>query len=128
MWTKSDNSSSLRFSKRDRTDLLRDGWNEFNADDFGTYRIQDVRNDVNLVFSIIRQDNDIAIRIEGDSVSIGENTNSLSLLIYMVPKRDQSTFLFNCPYSSYSGIVYIFNLCLLACECRLHHAEYFEYA
>ena len=115
MWTRSDNSSSLRFSKRDRADLLRNGWNEFNADDFGTYRIQDVRNDVNLVFSIIRQDNDIAIRIEGDSVSIGENTNSISLLIYMVPKSEQSSFHFNCPYSSYSGIVSFSKIYSIAC-------------
>lgn len=105
MWTRSDNISSLRFSKRDREELLRDGWNEFNADDYGTYRIQDVRNDVNLVFSIVRQDNDISIRIEGDSVSIGENTNSLSFLVYVYPKTENSVFQIDCPVSSFSGIV-----------------------
>lgn len=105
MWAQCDSIASLRFSKRDREDLLRDGWNEFNADDYGTYRIQDIRNDVNLVFSIVRQDADISIRIEGDRLSIGESHTSLSIIVFIHPKSNQSSFQIDCPVSIHSGIV-----------------------
>ena len=107
MWSKSDNISSLRFSKMDRDNLIREGWTEFNADNYGSYRIQDVRNDVNLIFSVIREDNDLSFRIEGDSVSMGENNQSLTLLFYMYPKAANSSFKIDCPSSAYSGIVFI---------------------
>lgn len=107
MWARCDSVSSLRFSKRDREELLHEGWNDFNADDYGVYRIQDLRNDVNLVFSIVRQDNDLSIRIEGDDLSIGENNNVISLIMYALPKTNSSSFHVDCPYSTHSGIVLI---------------------
>ena len=76
MWTKSDSIDSTRFSKKDREDLLHEGWNELNLDNYGVYHIQDNRNDVDLAFSVVRQDNDLSIRVEGDNMSVEGNSNS----------------------------------------------------
>ena len=105
MWTKSDSIDSLRFSKKDREDLLREGWNELNVDNYGVYHIQDNRNDVDLAFSLVRQDNDLSIRVEGDNMSVDGNINTLSLLMYILPKHNQTTIQIDCPIQSYSGIV-----------------------
>ena len=105
MWTKSDSIDSTRFSKKDREDLLHEGWNELNLDNYGVYHIQDNRNDVDLAFSLVRQDNDLSIRVEGDNMSVDGNINTLSLLMYILPKHNQTTIQIDCPIQSYSGIV-----------------------
>ena len=105
MWTKSDSIDSIRFSKKDREDLLHEGWNELNLDNYGVYHIQDNRNDVDLAFSLVRQDNDLSIRVEGDNMSVDGNINTLSLLMYILPKHNQTTIQIDCPIQSYSGIV-----------------------
>ena len=83
MWFEGGNVSALRFSKEQRNGIEKYGWEEYNLNDYGSYRIRDETNRVNLVFTFVRQDNDIVFRVEGVPLDDSNVPSNITILHYL---------------------------------------------
>ena len=72
----------MRFSKQKQEGIHSSGWKEFNADDFGFYRLQDDTNHVSLALMVIREGKSVVFRLEGDSLMEADYPSTLSLCMY----------------------------------------------
>lgn len=100
-----ENITSLRFSKDSAHGIKQAGWNEYNADDYGTYRVEDEENNVILTIRLIREENDIVFRVEGDTMEDQPSATTLSLFMFFIPHFEKVSFSVKEPISLHSGIV-----------------------
>ena len=105
MWMNASSVSSLRFSKTKGEGIKQFGWNEYNADDYGSFRVEDESNGLVLSIRLLRQDNDIVFRIEGDTVESRSIPTNVSLFMFLIPPSPASCFSVKTPLSSHAGIV-----------------------
>ena len=97
--------SSLRFSKTKSEGIKQFGWNEYNADDYGAFRMEDESNGLVLSIRLLRQDNDIVFRVEGDTVDGRSTPTDVSLFMFLIPHSPTSSFSVKTPLSFHAGMV-----------------------
>ena len=100
-----ENITSLRFSKESAHNIKQAGWDEYNADDYGVYRVEDEENNVVLTIRLIREDNDVVFRVEGDTIKDEPFPRALSLFLFFIPHSEKASFSVEEPISLHSGIV-----------------------
>lgn len=100
-----ENITSLRFSKESAHNIKQAGWGEYNADDYGVYRVEDEENNVVLTIRLIREDNDVVFRVEGDTIKDEPFPRALSLFLFFIPHSEKASFSVEEPISLHSGIV-----------------------
>ena len=100
-----ENITSLRFSKESAHNIKQAGWSEYNADDYGVYRVEDEENNVVLTIRLIREDNDVVFRVEGDTIKDEPFPRALSLFLFFIPHSEKASFSVEEPISLHSGIV-----------------------
>lgn len=105
MWFEGRNVESLRSTKEFVDGVEKYGWEEYNMDDYGCFRVKDVKNQVNLVFSFVRQENDIVLRVEGESLEESSNPSNITLLHYAHNPYLNNTVLIRSSISDSYGIV-----------------------
>ena len=72
----------MRFSRQKREGIQSSGWKDYNADDFGFYRLQDDTNHVSLALMVIREGKSVVFRVEGDSLLEDGYPTTLNLCMY----------------------------------------------
>ena len=105
MWFEGSNVSALRFSKDQRSGIEKYGWEEYNLDNYGSYRIKDETNRINLVFTFVRQDNDIVFRVEGSPLDDSNLPSNITLLHYLHNPYVNSSFSATSPLNKDSDLV-----------------------
>lgn len=105
MWFEGGNVHSLRSTKEFIDGLDKYGWEEFNMEDYGCFRVKDDLNQVQLAFSLIRQENDIVFRVEGDSLDDSRPPSNITLLHYSYNPYQNNTISIKTSVSSSYGIV-----------------------
>ena len=88
-----------------RNGIEKYGWEEYNLDNYGSYRIKDETNGVNLVFTFVRQDNDIVFRVEGSPLEDSNSPSNITLLHYLHNPYKNSSFSVTSPLSKGSDLV-----------------------
>lgn len=110
MWFEGSNVESLRSTKEFVDGVEKYGWEEYNMDDYGCFRVKDVKNQVNLVFSFVRQENDIVLRVEGESLDESRNPSNITLLHYAHNPYLNNTVSIRTSISDSDGIVILHTL------------------
>lgn len=105
MWFEGGNVQALRSTKEDIDGLDKYGWEEYNMEDYGCYRVTDNLNQVQLAFSLIRQENDIVFRVEGDSLDDSRPPSNITLLHYSYNPYQNNTVSIKSSVSPSYGIV-----------------------
>lgn len=72
----------MRFSKEKQEGIQNSGWRDYNADNFGFYRLQDDANHVSLALLVVREGRSVVFRVEGDSLLEDSYLSTLNLCMY----------------------------------------------
>lgn len=105
MWFEGENVQALRSTKEFIEGLDKYGWEEYNMDDYGSFRVKDDLNQVQFVFSFIRQENDIVLRVEGDAIDDSLPPSNITLLHYSHNPYQNDIVSIKSPVSSSYGLV-----------------------
>ena len=83
MWFEGSHIDQLRATKDKHEGIDRYNWEEYNMEDYGCFRIKDYANHVKLSFSLVRQDDDLVVRVSGEAIDKTDPPANLTLLHFV---------------------------------------------
>lgn len=83
MWFEGSHIDQLRSTKEKHEGIDRYNWEEYNMENYGCFRIKDDANHVKLSFSLVRQDDDLVMRVSGEAIDKTDPPANLTLLHFV---------------------------------------------
>lgn len=83
MWFEGSHVNQLRSTKEKHEGIDRYNWEEYNMEDYGVFRIKDDANRVKLSFSLVRQEDDLVVRVSGEAIDKKDPPANLTLLHFV---------------------------------------------